>query len=478
VTFATEPVRNIGVEHAFQHVERSGRALSQAMTTDLFAKYDVPIPRYTSYPTVPQWRRTPTAAEWQDSLTRALDEPDASLGLYVHLPFCESLCTFCGCNTVITRDHGRARPYGERVIRELDRYLDRVPALADHPAGQMHLGGGTPTFAAPDVLAELIDGVFARIAREGRAFEGSVEADPRVTTSAHLDMLADRGFTRLSLGVQDFNAETQRLVNRLQSVETVARLLEYARHRGFTSVNFDLIYGLPGQTPASMRVLADQVLALGPDRLAVYSFARVPWIKPAQRKFTDEQVPAGADKRALYEAIRAPLLSAGYIELGLDHFARPDDGLARAAAAGTMHRNFQGYTERRATVLLGLGVSAISETPDCYHQNEKIITRYDRRIDLDEIPTLRGHLLSPAEARRRSQIVSLTTTFRADLTAEEVADARGYLAPLIADGLAVVTERDVTVPADGRPFLRNIAALFDDHLRTEQPTGPLYSRAV
>ncbi len=447
------------------------------MTSDLFAKYDVPIPRYTSYPTVPQWHRSPTPDEWLGSLGRALSQPDASLGLYVHLPFCESLCTFCGCNTVITRDHGRAGPYADRVLRELGLYLDRLPALANHPAGQMHLGGGTPTFSAPEILARLIDGVFARIARD-EGFEGSVEADPRVTTPAHLDVLAERGFTRLSLGVQDFNAETQRLVNRIQSVETVTRLLRHARERGFASVNFDLIYGLPGQTPDSMRVLADQVLALEPDRLAVYSFARVPWIKPAQRKFTDEQVPAGADKRALYETIRAPLLAAGYVELGLDHFARPADGLARAAAAGTMHRNFQGYTERRATVLLGLGVSAISETPDCYHQNEKVITRYERRIDRDEIPTLRGHLLSAEEARRRGQIVSLMTTFRADLAPDEVADARRYLAPLVDDGLAVVTDDAVTVPAPGRPFLRNIAGLFDDHLRTSQPAGPLYSRAM
>jgi oxygen-independent coproporphyrinogen-3 oxidase len=448
------------------------------MTADLFAKYDVPIPRYTSYPTVPQWHRSPTTAEWIESLGTALADPQASLGLYVHLPFCESLCTFCGCNTVITRDHGRARPYMERVLQELALYLDRVPALAGQPIGQMHLGGGTPTFSSPEVLAALIDGVFARLTRDEAGFEGSVEADPRVTTPAHLDVLAARGFTRLSLGIQDFNPETQRLVNRMQSVDLVERLLGYARRTGYSSINFDLIYGLPGQTPASMALLAEQVLALRPDRLAIYSFARVPWIKPAQRKFTDEQIPVGGEKRALYEAIRAPLLTAGYIELGLDHFATPTDGLAKAAAAGTMHRNFQGYTERRASVLLALGVSAISETPDCYHQNEKIITRYNRRIDQHEIPTLRGHRLSAVEQRRRAQIVSLMTTFRADLTADETADARGYLAPLIADGLAVVTDGELRVPAAGRPFLRNIAALFDEHLRTAQTTGPLYSRAV
>jgi oxygen-independent coproporphyrinogen-3 oxidase len=448
------------------------------MTADLFAKYDVPIPRYTSYPTVPQWHRSPTTAEWLESLTTALGRADRSLGLYVHLPFCESLCTFCGCNTVITRDHSRATPYLDRVLRELDLYLARVPALAGQCIGQMHLGGGTPTFSSADELAGLIDGLLARLPWSLGGYEGSVEADPRVTTRAHLEALAQRGFTRLSLGIQDFNAATQQLVNRIQSPALVGALVATARGLGYSSINFDLIYGLPGQTPASMRELAAEVLALGPDRLAIYSFARVPWIKPAQRKFTDEQIPAGAEKRALYEAIRAPLLGAGYVELGLDHFARPADGLARAAAAGTMHRNFQGYTERRATILLALGVSAISETPDCYHQNEKIITRYNRRIDRGELPTLRGHRLSAEETRRRQQIVSLMTTFRADLTEVEAADARAYLAPLLGDGLAVVSGTELRVTAAGRPFLRNLAAVFDDYLRTAQATGPLYSRAV
>jgi oxygen-independent coproporphyrinogen-3 oxidase len=379
---------------------------------------------------------------------------------------------------VITRDHTRAQPYLERVLRELDLYLERVPALRGQPLGQMHLGGGTPTFSSPDELARLLDGLLTRLPWDAAGSEGSVEADPRVTSRGHLQALAARGFTRLSLGIQDFNPETQQLVNRLQPVDLVRRLVDDARALGYSSINFDLIYGLPGQTRDSMRLLADQVLALAPDRLAIYSFARVPWIKPAQRKFTDEQIPAGADKRALYDAIRAPLLAAGYVELGLDHFARPDDGLARAAAAGTMHRNFQGYTERRATVLLALGVSAISETPDCYHQNEKIITRYNRRLDAGEIPTYRGHRLSAEEIRRRTQIVSLMTAFRTELTADESERAQRDLASIVADGLAVIGADGIQVTASGRPFLRNIAAFFDDYLRAAQTTGPLYSRAV
>jgi len=448
------------------------------MSTDLFAKYDVPVPRYTSYPTVPEWRTTPTTEQWIQSIGAALHRPDATLSLYVHLPFCEALCTFCGCNTVITRDHRRARPYLDLVFRELDEYLARVPALATRPVCQVHLGGGTPTFSSPEILADLIDGLFARLTKIPNGFEGSVEADPRVTTPGHLETLRQRGFTRLSLGVQDFNAETQQLVNRIQSEELVADLVGYARASGYESINFDLIYGLPAQTPESMRHTADQVIGLGPDRMAVYSFARVPWIKPQQRKFKDEQIPVGADKRALYEAIRRPLLDSGYIELGMDHFAKPDDGLARAAARGTMHRNFQGYTERRTTALLGLGVSAISETPDCYHQNEKVITVYERRVQRGELPTLRGHMLSEDDARRREKILSLMTTFRAPLDDVELTDARVFLAPLIEDHLVVVENGEMHIPMHGRPFLRNVAAFFDLHLRTSQPTGPLYSRAL
>jgi oxygen-independent coproporphyrinogen-3 oxidase len=448
------------------------------MSTDLFAKYDVPVPRYTSYPTVPEWHTIPTTDEWTHSLASAIEPADATLSLYLHLPFCESLCTFCGCNTVITRDHGRAAPYMELVSRELDAYLARVPALASRAVCQMHLGGGTPTFLSPEQLGTLVDGIFSRLTRTRAGFEGSVEADPRVTTPAHLEALYARGFTRLSLGVQDFNAETQRLVNRIQSEALVADLVAHARRLGYDSVNFDLIYGLPGQTLESMRHTAEQVLRLNPDRLAVYSFARVPWIKPQQRKFKDEQVPVGAEKRALYDVIRGPLLEHGYIELGMDHFARPQDGLAQAAAAGTMHRNFQGYTERRTTALLGLGVSAISETPDCYHQNEKVITVYDRRVQQGEIPTLRGHRLSADDRHRREKILSLMTTFRVSLAPDETADARTFLEPLIEDGVVELEGDELRIPPHGRPFLRNAATLFDVHLRRSQPTGPLYSRAV
>jgi oxygen-independent coproporphyrinogen-3 oxidase len=445
---------------------------------DLFAKYDVPVPRYTSYPTVPQWSRTPTGEEWLSSLGRAVAEPDASLALYIHLPFCESLCTYCGCNTVITRDHARSEPYADLVLKELDLYLAALPSIDKCALRHIHLGGGTPTFSSPEELARLLDGVTKRLPERAPVFEGSVEADPRVTTPAHLEMLRERGFLRLSLGVQDFDETVQDLVNRQQPYGMVETLTAGARGLGFESINFDLIYGLPGQTEASQARLADQVLALRPDRLAVYSFARVPWIKPQQRKFKDEQIPVGAEKRALYEVVRDKLLAAGYVEIGMDHFALPSDGLAVSAAAGTMYRNFMGYAERRTTAMLGLGVSSISETPDCYHQNEKVITLYERRIQRGEIPTLRGHVLSDDDRKRRERILSLMTTYHAELGDDEVADAREYLAPMIADGLVTLSGRTLVVLPAGRPFLRNAAAVFDLPYRTAETTGPMYSRAL
>jgi oxygen-independent coproporphyrinogen-3 oxidase len=451
--------------------------MSHPSLTTLLEKYDVPVPRYTSYPAVPNWQETPAPEVWIASLRSALAADASSLAVYVHLPFCESLCTFCGCNTVITRNRERSSPYVAMVLAELDLYLSQVPALSHRSVSQLHLGGGTPTFLPPDVLSSLLDGLAARLPLRADGYEGSVEVDPRVTTAEHLAALRRHGLSRISLGVQDIDHEVMRLVNRPQPLEITAGLCAIARDAGFESINFDLIYGLPGQTPESMLRLADAVVGLRPDRLAVYSFARVPWIKPAQRKFTDEQLPAGAAKRRLYEILRRHLLAAGYLEIGLDHFALPHDALAVAAAAGTLHRNFMGYTDRRTTALLGLGVSAISETPMCFHQNEKVITVYERRVTAGEIPTLRGHVLSDDDRRRADAIRALMTTGRAPLTPDDRVAAHATLAELIADGVVEIGRHELQVTAEGKPFIRNVAAFFDTYLKTPRQ-GPTYSKAI
>ena len=452
--------------------------MTERSLSSLLEKYDVPVPRYTSYPAVPHWQETPAPAAWFDAMTAALTPDAASLAVYVHLPFCEVLCTFCGCNTVITRNHERSAPYVDLVLAELDLYLARVPALGRRPVSQIHLGGGTPTFMPPEVLEALLKGIAERIPQRAEGFEGSVEVDPRVTTREHLEVMRANGLSRISLGVQDFDAEVLRLVNRPQPFAMTADLCLAARAAGYDSINFDLIYGLPGQSPATMVKLADQVLELRPDRLAVYSFARVPWIKPAQRKFKDEDLPVGAAKRQLYEGLRERLLGAGYQEIGMDHFALPHDALAVSAREGTLHRNFMGYTDRRTTALLGLGVSAISETPSCYHQNEKVITVYERRVQAGEVPTLRGHILSDEDRRRADRIRSLMTTGRAPLDPADVVDARSWLSELVADGVVEIDDHELRMSPGSKPFLRNVAAFFDTYLRASTHQGPAYSRAI
>jgi oxygen-independent coproporphyrinogen-3 oxidase len=452
--------------------------MTQMSLTQLLEKYDVPVPRYTSYPAVPNWQETPTTEAWFAALTGALSPDSASLAVYVHLPFCETLCTFCGCNTVITRNHERSAPYVDTVLAELDIYLRNVSVLATRPVSQIHLGGGTPTFMPPDVLAQLLKGVAARLPLRADGYEGSVEVDPRVTTRAHLEAMRALGISRISLGVQDFDADVLRLVNRPQPFEITSALCADARSCGYDSINFDLIYGLPGQSVSTMTRLADGVLDLRPDRLAVYSFARVPWIKPAQRKFKDDDVPAGAAKRVLYETLRHRLLGAGYLEIGLDHFALPHDALAAASARATLHRNFMGYTDRRTTALLGLGVSAISETPACYHQNEKIITVYDRRVTAGEIPTLRGHVLSDDDRQRADRIRALMTTGEADWDGADAHAVDARLAELSADGLVSIQEGKLRMTPDSKPFLRNAAALYDVYLHRTASEGPAYSKAI
>jgi oxygen-independent coproporphyrinogen-3 oxidase len=446
--------------------------------TDLFAKYDVPAPRYTSYPTVPFWTDSPTTEQWIEELNRTFADESASWSLYFHLPFCESLCTFCACNTVITRDHGREETYIDLLSKEWGLYLDRVPALRERPLLGVHLGGGTPTFFSAENLERILKPILADARMASDQFEASVEVHPGHTTREQLVTLRQLGFTRISIGVQDFDPEVQRLVNRHQPYEVTKSVSEIARELGYTSVNYDLIYGLPRQDPESFAATVAKTIELRPDRIALYSFALVPWIKPAQRSYSDEDLPKAGEKRALYEMAREELAGAGYVEIGMDHFALPHDGMAEAQRNGTLHRNFQGYTERRTQVLLGLGVSAISETPTCFHQNEKAFPVYERRIQQGEIATLRGHLLSEEDRRLREQILTFMTRFEVGLLPEQRDDARNYLGPLISDGLVEVNGQRLILTERGRPFLRNACMFFDRRLRQQEQRPQVFSQAL
>lgn len=446
--------------------------------TDLFAKYDVPAPRYTSYPTVPFWTDSPTTEQWIEHLNKAFVDEAATWSLYFHLPFCESLCTFCACNTVITRDHGREEGYIDLLSTEWNMYLDRVPALLERPLLGVHLGGGTPTFFGEQNLERILKPILSKTRIDQDRFEASVEVHPGHTTREQLVMLKGLGFTRISIGVQDFDPEVQRLVNRHQPYEVTKSITDIARELGYTSVNYDLIYGLPRQNPIRFRDTVQKTIELRPDRIALYSFARVPWIKPAQRSYKDEDLPVAGEKRALYELARKMLAAAGYLEIGMDHFALSHDGMAEAQRKHTLHRNFQGYTETRTTVLLGLGVSAISETPTCFHQNEKAFPVYERRVRSDEIPTLRGHLLTEEDLQLREQILHFMTRFEVGLEPEQREDARVFLGPMIEDGLVKVTDETLELTKKGTPFLRNACMFFDRRLRQQEQRPQVFSQAL
>lgn len=445
---------------------------------DLFAKYDVPAPRYTSYPTVPFWSDMPTTEEWLNELEKAFNDQSATWSLYFHLPFCESLCTFCACNTVITRNHGREEGYKGLLRKEWSYYVERIPKMRERPLLGVHLGGGTPTFFEPDNLRQILQPILSQANIDHDRFEASVEVHPGHTTREHLATLRELGFTRISIGVQDFDPEVQRIVNRHQPYEVTKTCTDMARELGYTSVNYDLIYGLPKQTLDRFAESVDKVIELRPDRIALYSFALVPWIKPAQRSYTDEDIPKAGEKRALYEMARRKLENAGYVEIGMDHFALPHDGMAKAQREGTLHRNFQGYTETRTSVLLGLGVSAISEAPTCFHQNEKAFPVYERRVLQGEIPTFRGHLLSEEDRELREQILKFMTQFEVELHDNQPEEAEQFLSSLIDDRLVEVRDQRLTLTERGRPFLRNACMFFDYRLRRQQPQAKTFSQAL
>ncbi|ASD62463.1 oxygen-independent coproporphyrinogen III oxidase [Bdellovibrio bacteriovorus] len=449
------------------------------MMKDLLAKYDVPVPRYTSYPTVPYWETNPTTDQWVQHLRATLKEGTGGWSLYLHIPFCESLCTFCGCNNIITKDHKRETPYVDMVLKEWQLYLDQVPELLEKPLKHIHLGGGTPTFLSADALTQLLKPILSRVKIDTNDFEGSIEVDPRRTNAAQLKALRELGFNRVSMGVQDFHPEVQRLVNRIQPLEITQKLTQDARDMGYTSVNFDLIYGLARQTPESITETAKATVALRPDRIALYSFALVPWIKPAQRLFKDEDLPKASEKRRLYEIARGILIEGGYVEVGMDHFALPTDNLCIAMKEKRLHRNFMGYTDQRTDVLLGMGVSSISETPFSFHQNEKVLPLYEAALNEGRLPTLRGHILTEEDKIRREQILNLMTNFEVSFVNEaQENQSKEFLAEMIKDELVEIKDHKLMVNEAGRPFLRNACAFFDERLKTKQPQTKIFSQSI
>ena len=450
----------------------------------LLEKYDRPGPRYTSYPTAVEFTEEIGAAVYAEHLAEAAKVDDA-LSLYFHLPFCERRCTFCGCHVVISSKKEISEPYLATLEREIDLVADR---LGDRIAvRQLHLGGGTPTYQSPDELEQLWKKIVSRFRIEKGA-EVALEVDPRVTTDEHLVRLRGLGFNRLSMGVQDFTPEVQEAISRDQTEEQTVRLVERARELGFESINLDLIYGLPKQTPDKFVDSLAKVIALRPERVAVYSYAHVPWMKANQRKTEVDYLPSPQMKIRLFSEARRAFIDAGYEPIGMDHFALPDDELAVAAHEGVLHRNFMGYTTRPAPDMIGFGISSIGDVRDAYFQNEKVIPKWRRSVEAGELPVSRGVKLSAEDRLRREVIQSLMCNWRLDKSvvgerhgidfdvkfAEEIANLAGD----VENGFLEMDEREIRVVGTGRLFVRNIAMVFDERLRRMDKDGPVFSRTV
>lgn len=454
------------------------------MSVSIVQKYNVPGPRYTSYPTVPYWEEEKFHLEdWKRTLLQSFKESNASEGisLYIHLPFCESLCTFCGCNKRITKRHEVEDPYITAVIKEWKLYCDLFPRKPI--IKEIHLGGGTPTFFSPENLERLMNGIF-QYATKAEEHEFSFEGHPNNTTRHHLQTLYDLGFRRVSFGVQDYSPKVQEAIHRIQPFHNVAKVTFWAKEIGYTSVGHDLIFGLPFQTLADVKDTIDKTKSLQPDRLAFYSYAHVPWIKGnGQRGFKDEDLPKDDEKRMLYEDGKKQLAQNGYHEIGMDHFALENDSMFTSFKDGKLHRNFMGYTASKTQLMIGLGVSSISDSWYSFAQNEKTIEDYYTHLAEDQLPVFRGHVLTPEDLIIRRHILNLmcqfTTSWKDEaLDFPELPSVLASLEEMQEDGFLTIQDDTITVTEKGKPFVRNICMAFDLRLIRKAPETKLFSMTI
>lgn len=460
--------------------------LMQARLSELLSRYNVPGPRYTSYPTVPAWLETIGPSDYGASLRQLKShEP---LSLYFHLPFCERLCHFCGCMKVITKNRESSREYTDVLVSEIDRIKDLLPP-GKHLANQIHFGGGSPNFFQPEEISEIMERVQSYF-EVLPAAEIAIEMHPRTATKPFCDNLKALGFNRISLGIQDFTPHVQELIHRFQTYEQTLEMLDYLRRLGFDSFNFDLVYGLPGQTMAGWEKTLELVLGLRPNRLAVYSYAHVPWKHPIQRSFADSDLPPPELKLELFERAFVTFTQHGYRLIGMDHFALADDELSRAVEEGTIHRNFMGYTTQKDTHQIGMGVSAISYVAGNYFQNKKELPPYYAAIRAGSLATFRGFLLNKDDQLRRDLITRIMCTGTVDIRQFEqqwgicfsyyFSENIPHLQTFIDDNLLQIDERWLRVRGIGFLFLRNIAMTFDRYLEgiREEATTPTFSQTV
>ena len=450
----------------------------------LIQKYNVPGPRYTSYPTVPYWDVDSfSGKKWEASVQKCFLESNTKEGisLYIHLPYCESMCTFCGCHKRITKRHEVELPYIHSVLKEWALYVALFPETPI--IKELHLGGGTPTFFSPENLTILINGILAK-AKKAENYEFSFEGHPNNTTKEHLQVLYNVGFRRVSYGVQDYNEKVQKAINRKQPFENVKNVTEWAREIGYTSIGHDIIFGLPFQTKEHVTQAIIKTKALMPDRLAFYSYAHVPWIKGnGQRGYKLSDLPSADQKREQYEIGKTLLGYLGYKEIGMDHFALTTDSLYTSAKEGFLHRNFMGYTASKTKLMIGLGASSISDSWYGFAQNVKSLEEYQHLIDHDIIPIFKGHMLTTEDEIVRMHILNLmcemeTSWFNDQMLFSDLPFVLKRLDKMKQDGLIEIYMRQLKVTEKGRPFVRNVCMAFDLRLHKKIPDTRLFSMTV
>jgi oxygen-independent coproporphyrinogen-3 oxidase len=460
--------------------------MEQAVPAELLARYDSVGPRYTSYPTAVDFHSGYGDAEYRKSLAAANQLGAAPLSVYTHIPFCIERCWFCGCHTFATPRHEVVGPYLAHLQIEMERVADLLPDR--RKVAQYHLGGGTPTYLAPEELVHLVT-AFQRHFQFLPDAERASEVDPRVTTAAHIEALASVGFNRISMGVQDFDPDVQQAIGRVQPHAATANLVTCARGNGFAGVNLDLIYGLPRQTRDSFARTVAQTIALDPDRVAVYSFAYLPNQRGHQRQIAVPAIPGRDEKFALLAVAREGFLAAGYQAIGMDHFALPTDELAVAQRRGGLQRNFMGYTVMAGADMIGFGVSAIGDVRGALVQDEKKLVHYYRMLDQGQLPVARGYQRTPDDEIRREVIHNLMCNFIVDRKAieakhgivfgEYLRDSLAKLAPFVADGMCQIDDASVRAIGMGQVFVRNLAMCFDAHLDGKLlAKDPVFSRTV
>jgi len=454
------------------------------ISEELIRRFDSLGPRYTSYPTADRFNAVFGESSYIKHLEDSASVPlKAPLSIYVHLPFCASICYYCGCNKIITKDHGRSAKYLRYLEKEMTlvaSHLDRKQQVV-----QLHLGGGTPTFLSADELHELMDMLHRHFNFAPNA-ELAIEIDPRTVNDDMMSMLADLGFNRTSLGVQDFNPAVQQAVNRIQPYEMVERAITASKAAGFLSVNFDLIYGLPKQTLGSFSQTLDDVIRLSPDRIALYNYAHLPSRFKPQRRIEESDLPSAEERLQIFLMSLRRLLAEGYVYIGLDHFAKSQDELTRAQITKTLHRNFQGYTTRAECDLIGLGLSSIGKVGHSYSQSVRTLDAYYERLDADKLPIEKGFELSKDDVLRRKIIMNFMCCEPIDFTAINIAydiDFAGYFAEELAQlrqyqdaGLINIDSNSITVTSKGRMFVRAVGMVFDKYL--QQATSAQYSKLI